>query len=195
MSNETLVNRIANGDAKAFETLYHMYKDKVFNTVLSYIQQQEESEEITQDIFVEIYRSSNNFKGESSERTWIYKIAVNKCLDHLRHRGRKKRFAFLLSIFNSESGALQIDVPHFEHPGIILENKDKAQILFKAIDKLPESQKTAYILSYIEDLPGKEVASIMKTSPKAIESLLQRAKVQLRKELGKYYPERRKMKE
>ena len=194
MDTSGLISLLANGDEKAFATLYDLYKDKVFNTVLSYVQNREEAEEVTQDVFIEVYRSCTNFKGESSENTWIYRIAINKSLDHLRHRGRKKRFAFIRSIFNAESGDLQFDVPHFEHPGIILENKDKAAILFRVIDALPENQKTAYILSFIEDLPGKEVAEVMKLTPKAVESLLQRAKANLRKELEKYYPERRKTK-
>ena len=194
MNTPNLISLIAKGDDKAFSTLYDTYKNRVFNTVLGYLQNREEAEEVAQDVFIEVFRSSSNFKGESSESTWIYRIAINKSLDHLRHKGRKKRFAFLQSLFNADTGALQHDVPHFEHPGILLENKDKAAILFKAIDTLSESQKTAYILSFVEDLSGKEVAEVMNLSPKAVESLLQRAKAGLRKELEKYYPERRKLK-
>ncbi len=190
--NLDLLSQIASGDEKAFSALYGQYKDKVFNTVLSYVQHHEEAQEVAQDVFVEVFRSAKDFKGQSSISTWVYRIAVNKSLDHLRYRVRKKRFAFLQSLFNSESGELQHDIPHFEHPGILLENKDKAQILFAAMDKLPDQQKTAYILIYIEELSGKEAAEVMNTSPKAVESLLQRAKAGLRKELEKFYPERRK---
>ena len=72
----------------------------------------------------------------------------------------------------------------------LLENKEKSVLLFKAIDQLPEKQKSAYLLSYVEMLPQNEVAQILETSVGAVESLLQRAKVKLRKELEKYYPER-----
>jgi RNA polymerase sigma-70 factor (ECF subfamily) len=82
----------------------------------------------------------------------------------------------------------------FEHPGVLLENKENAASLYKAMECLPNSQKTAFILSYIEELPRQEVADIMETSLKAVESLLQRAKSNMRSELEKSYPNRRKSK-
>ena len=75
---------------------------------------------------------------------------------------------------------------------MLLENKENAKALFQVIDTLPDQQKTAFILSYMEDLPRKEVAAIMDTSLKSVESLLQRAKNNLRKKLKKLYPNRRK---
>ncbi len=80
----------------------------------------------------------------------------------------------------------------FDHPGVILENKEKAKYLFKAIESLPATQKTAFILSFIEELPRQEVADIMQTSLKAVESLLQRAKKNLRLRLERMAPKRKK---
>jgi RNA polymerase sigma factor (sigma-70 family) len=192
MEDKELISKISEGDERAFNMLYERYKVRVYNTVLSYLRDIEASEEITQDIFIEIYNSAGKFQGSSTVNTWIYRIAVNKCLDRLRYQKRKKRFGFLQSIFNKDTGSLQHDKPDFEHPGIMLENKEKALILFKAIENLNEQQQTAYILSFIEELPGKEVAEIMGMGVKAIESLKQRAKARLRNELSKFYPERRK---
>lgn len=75
------------------------------------------------------------------------------------------------------------------HPGVLLENKEKSKYLFKAIDSLDEKQRTAFILSYIESLPRQEVADIMDTTLKSVESLLQRAKANLRKKIAAIYPE------
>ena len=83
-------------------------------------------------------------------------------------------------------------MPHFDHPGVLLENKEKASFLFKAIELLNEQQKTAFILSQVEELSQKEIAEVMKLSQKAVESLIQRAKANLRKNLEKFYPDRRK---
>ena len=94
----------------------------------------------------------------------------------------KKRFNFFKNILTTSQPI------EFEHPGVLLENKENAAALYKAMDCLPNNQKTAFILSYIEDLPRKEVADIMETSLKAVESLLQRAKKNMRKELEKNYP-------
>ncbi len=192
MEESDLIQRLREGDRTAFKILFENFKSRVFNTCLSYVQHTEEAEEITQDVFIEIHRSVGLYKGESALSTWIYRISVNKCLDFLRHRKRKKRSGLLVSLFKKDSTELQVDAPHFDHPGVVLENKEKAALLFKVIDNLPNQQKTAFILSQIEDLPQKEIATIMKLSEKAIESLLQRAKANLRNDLEIVNPGRRK---
>lgn len=101
----------------------------------------------------------------------------------LRYRKRKKRFALIVNLFKPDSAEVKHDNPHFEHPGVLLENKEKSALLFAALDTLPEQQKTAFVLSYVEELPQREVAEIMGLTVKAVESLIQRAKGKLRKEL------------
>lgn len=174
---------IAQGDKVAFQKLYNAFSTKVYNTALSYVQQTQDAEEIAQDVFVSIFQKAGMFKGNSSLSTWIYRITVNTSLNHLK---KKKRHA----VFDSELPA--IDPPDFDHPGVLFENKEKARLLFKTIATLNEKQKSAFILSFIEDLPRQEVANIMEISLKAVESLLQRAKQNLRKKLANHYPNRRK---
>lgn len=186
-THHRLISEVAEGNSASFKKLFEEFKDRVYNTALSYLQNAEEAEEITQDVFVEIFHSSKKFKGESSVSTWIYRIAVNKSLDQLRHRKRKKRFAYIASLFSSETGELRFDKPNFEHPGVVLENKENSKTIFKAIQKLPESQQTAFLLSFVEGLPRQEVAEVMNTSLKAVESLLHRAKQNLRNELDSFY--------
>jgi RNA polymerase sigma factor (sigma-70 family) len=113
----------------------------------------------------------------------------------LRYFKRKKRFAQVQSLFKSGGTALQYDIADdddFEHPGIALDRQENAKILFKVLECLPTQQQTAFILSFIEDLPRQDVADVMKISLKAVESLLQRAKANLCIALEKYYPARRK---
>ncbi len=179
-AQEDLPKLIASGNNEAFRRLYDLFKDRVYNTCLSYLQHTEEAEEATQDVFVKIHRSAAGFKGDSSVSTWIYRLAVNQCLDLLRFRNRQKRFAFISSLFGA-AGNLQHDAPTFEHPGILAENRERAALLFKAIKQLPENQQTAFILKQAEGLSQKEVAEIMDITEKALESLLQRAKANLRK--------------
>lgn len=190
LSDYELFLQLVKGDENSLAELILRYQNKVYNTSLSYLQNNEEAEEVAMDVFLELFQSAANFRGESSVSTWIYRITINKSLDKLKYRNRKKRLVWISSIFSNEEGELLRDQPHFEHPGILLENKEKSVLLFKAIDQLPEKQKSAYLLSYVEMLPQNEVAQILETSVGAVESLLQRAKVKLRKELEKYYPER-----
>lgn len=186
MKNENeIIQAVGNGNEQAFAMLYERYSGRVYNTALSYTKNVEEAEEITQDVFVKIFKKASTFKEKSSLNTWIYRIVVNTSLNYLK---KKNRFVFLKNAFTPSQTI------EFEHPGVLLENKENAAALYKVMDCLPDSQKTAFILSYIEELPRQEVANIMKTSLKAVESLLQRAKKNMRSELEKLYPHRRKLK-
>jgi RNA polymerase sigma factor (sigma-70 family) len=187
LEQEKLIQAIKNGSESAFEELFMLYKDRVFNTALGYMQNKEDAEEIVQDVFVEVYRSIDKFKSESGIGTWIYRIAVNKSLDRIKHRKRKKRFAFLTSLFDSETGELVHQSVEFNHPGVAAESKEKAKYLFDAINKLPENQKTAFILSEIEGLSHAETGKVIDKSAKAVESLIRRAKENLRAILSGVY--------
>lgn len=174
-----------------FQEIYETYKNKVFNTVLGYLQNTEDAEETTQDVFVEIHRSMRSFERKSSLNTWIYRIAVNKSLDFIKSKKRKKRFAFLSSLFD-DSGAIMHDRPDFHHPGVQLEQKENAALLFKAVDQLPENQKTAFILSKVEGLSYAEISEVMQLSISSVESLLFRAKQNLQKQLSDHFKNERK---
>ncbi|WP_025741779.1 RNA polymerase sigma factor [Aquimarina pacifica] len=181
MTIETqLLKKVAQGNRKAFRQLYLLYKDKVYNTAIGYLQNIEEAEEITQDVFLTIYEKAETFRAKSKVSTWIYRITVNKALNLLQKRKRQLFSRTEIQEFHS------ID---FNHPGILLENQEKATLLFSVINKLPDNQKTAFILSYVEGLPRQEVAAIMQTTLKSVESLLQRSKKTLKKKLISMYPE------
>lgn len=152
---------------------------------MSYIQEQQAAEEITQDVFTNIFKKAGTFKGQSAVRTWIYRITVNTSLNFIK---KKKRSHWLGLDTVKKEGS------DFVHPGVILENKENATLLYQVIETLPSQQKTAFILSFIEELPRQEVADIMEISLKAVESLLQRAKKKLRDQLVLHYPNRRKTK-
>jgi RNA polymerase sigma-70 factor (ECF subfamily) len=152
---------------------------------LQYVQNQEDAQEITQDVFVAVHHAMSNFKGKSSVSTWIYRIAINKSLDFLKAKQRKKRFTFLSSLFYPDSNEIKYDTATFDHPGVLLEHKEAIIEIFKYINELPDAQKTALILAKIEHKPQAEVAEIMELSLKAVEGLLQRAKNNLSKKLNK----------
>ena len=174
-----------------FDQIYEEHKNQVFNLALQYVQNYEDAQEITQDVFVSIYSSINTFNELSKLSTWIYRITVNKCLDHIKSKKRKKRLAFITSLFDPTTGKQIHDAPHLQHPGAILEQKESQEILMEALAQLKLRQQTAFVLSQIEKLSQKEIASIMDISEKAVESLIQRAKEKLRIILGNYYQNRR----
>jgi RNA polymerase sigma factor (sigma-70 family) len=162
----------------------------VFNTAIGLVQDHGIAEDISQEVFVTVFKSILSFNEKSSLSTWIYRITVNKCLDHLRAKNRQKRAGVLGLLFHKDTGEAIHDQPNFDHPGIQLERKEKARYLFGAINTLPENQKTVFVLSQVEELSQKDIADIMNLSIKAVESLLQRAKANLRKKLGPIYDRR-----
>jgi RNA polymerase sigma factor (sigma-70 family) len=182
-----LLREIQKGSESAFRVFYDQTKSRVFTLALGYVRNREDAEEITQDVFVEVFRSASTFKGDASVTTWLYRIAVNKSLDFLKHKKRQKRFAFFTSLFDTSTGELLHQPTDFLHPGIALENQEQAAILFRAIGKLPDKQKTAYLLTKVEGLNNIETASVMAVSVGAVESLLQRATENLKKQLAGLY--------
>ncbi|RRB15133.1 RNA polymerase sigma factor [Larkinella knui] len=181
------IQGILQGNEAAFRVLYERTKNRVYNLALGYVRNREDAEEITQDVYLDVFLSSQTFKGDASVTTWLYRIAVNKSLDFLKHRKRRKRFAFFTSLFDTQTGELLHQPTDFFHPGIALENQENAARLFKAIEKLPDKQKTAYLLTKVEGLSNIETAEIMNASVGAIESLLQRATENLKKQLAGVY--------
>jgi len=177
---------------KTFEELVRELQPKVFNTCLGLLQNEQDAQDATQEVFISVFQSIHTFKGDSKLSTWIYRIAVTKSLELIRMKKRKKRFAFLQPFLKNEDGEFKSEVSYFYHPGVQLEEKERAAILFKAIDQLPANQKTAFLLHKTEDLPYSEIAQIMNVSVSAIESLMVRAKQNLRRLLASYYEKNEK---
>lgn len=181
-----LVERLKSGEESAFRIIVESKKDMVYNTVLGLLQNPEDAEDVSQDVFLKFYESIAQFKGESALSTWLYRIAVTKALEYLRSKKRKKRFAYLTALFGVNN-ELRVDPPDFHHPGIQLDNREKANVLFRALSKLPENQKIAFTLHKVEGVSYQEISQIMNLSVSAVESLIHRAKGQLRKLLSEYY--------
>lgn len=181
-----LIDRLKKGDESAFRSIVDTRKDLVFNTALGLLQNVEDAEDVAQEVFIKVYESIHQFKGESAFSTWLYRIAVTKSLELIRSRKRKKRFAFITSILG-DNNELRHDPPEFHHPGVLLDNKERASTLFQSIAKLPENQRIAFTLHKVEGIPYQEIAEIMNLSVSAIESLIHRAKSNLKKDLENYY--------
>lgn len=186
MSDQELIKLLKEGNESAFKTIVEKWQDMVFNTCMGLVQDANDAEDVAQEVFIQVYESVEQFKGESKFSTWLYRIAVTKSLDHLRKKKRKKRFAFLQSLFGVNEEEV-IQDPEFHHPGVKLENKEQAAVLFKAISKLPDNQKAAFTLHKLEGLSYQEVAEALSTTVSSVESLMHRARGNLRKILTDYY--------
>ncbi len=168
----------------SLEKMIDNWKDMVFNTALSIVQQTQDAEDITQEVFIQVYRQWETFRKESAVKTWIYRITINKCLDHQQKKKRQKNGGLLKRFFGDHAAEEPVE---FEHPGVLSERKEQSQILFKALQKLPESQRIVFVLHKIEGLNQGEIADIMGISRMAVESKMKRAKNNLTEKLKMMY--------
>lgn len=173
-----------------FRCLVAEHQEMVINTCYRFVFNREDAEDLAQDVFVEVFRSLGQFREESKLSTWIYRIAVTKSLDHLRRLNRKKRFSSLKRMIGITDPADAIAAPFRENPAEAFAGSERAVLLQNALDSLPESQKTAFLLSKQEGYSNQEIAEILKTSIPAVESMVHRAKKKLHDKLYAYYAER-----
>lgn len=178
-----LIEALRRGEEVAFRRLVDLHQERVLNTCLGFVPIRQDAEDLTQEVFIEVFRSVSGFREASSLATWMYRIAVRKSLEKLRHAKRKKRFAFIRSL----TGADDDLAAGFDHPGILMENRERAAILFDKIGRLPENQRTAFLLHKVEGLPHAEIGAVMKLNVPAVEALIHRAKKNLRSMLEEYY--------
>ncbi|MBC7889948.1 MAG: RNA polymerase sigma factor [Ferruginibacter sp.] len=184
--SEALISKLKQGDQSGFTAVVDLYKDMVYNTAIGIVQNAEDADDITQEVFVQVYLSINSFKGESKLSTWLYRITISKALDHEKKKKRKKRFGLVQSLFGSQDNE-QNHPAEFNHPGVQLEKKERSGELFKALKQLPDKQRIAFTLHKLEGQSHQEIAEIMNTSLYAVESLMGRAKSNLKKVLYNYY--------
>ncbi len=187
MEEPELVEKLKNRDEDAFRLIVNKYQRSVLNSCYRFVNDSQTAEDLTQEVFIEVYRSVGNFRNESKLLTWIYRIAVFKSLDFLKSQKRKKRFAVIKSLFGEDEMEERIAGTDENGPAKQLENKESARILAWAIDKLPENQRIAFSLSKYDELSYNEIAEILGTTISSVESLIHRAKSNLKKRLFNYY--------
>lgn len=183
MNPEAIITTAQNGE-KDFARIVNDRQQMVYNTALGIVQNEEDAEDITQEVFLKVYEGLQNFRNESSLSTWIYRITITTSLDFEKQKKRQKRGGLMQRVFAFTEA---VEKPDFFHPGVALDKKEDASVLFMAIKKLPEKQRTAFVLHKVEGLTNNEIAVIMETTLLAVESLQVRAKNNLRNVLKDYY--------
>ncbi|MBL7815018.1 MAG: RNA polymerase sigma factor [Saprospiraceae bacterium] len=179
-SETELIELLRQGDENAFQYVCTTYQNRIYNAALCIVQSVEDAEDIVQETFVEAFLNVERFNQKSKLSTWLYRIAVNKSLNHRRMFKAQKRLGTVLSIFNLSP---HDDKPDFVHPAALLEQQEHSTLILKAVDKLPEKQRMAFVLRQQEELSYLEIAEVMQTSIPSVESLLFRAKQNLQQAL------------
>ena len=190
MDDKEIIGKIIEGNQNAFRVLVENYQDKVIATCNGFVHNVEDAEDIAQDVFVEVYQSITKFRSDSKFSTWLYRIAVNKSLNHLRKNKKNSVIRSIDSFFNKEKNE-NLEVPDSKSPQADqnIENQERAEILHKVINSLAKNQRIAFNLNKYDDLSYKEIAEVMNISLSSVESLMHRAKMNLQKKLISYYKE------
>jgi len=180
--DSNLVQKLKSGDKTVFNELMVQYKSNVINTCYRFLLDKEDAEDISQDVFVEVYLSIHSFRGESKISTWIYRITVTKCLDEIKKRNRKKRISSFGKLLHLDDVANWIIGG--KQPDADLETSDTISSINKVLNQLPDNQRIAFTLSKIDGFTNQEISEIMKTTTIAVESLIYRAKKKVTSDLS-----------
>lgn len=187
MNDSALIDKLKTGNAQAFQDLVEQYKDLVVNTCYGFLRNRDDADDMAQDVFVEVYKAVHTFREEAKLSTWLYRIAVNKCLNRIKQNKRRRWIRSLQTVFGSDEEAQEIVDESIANPQADLEQQERARVLQEAIESLAENQRIAFTLSKFDDLSYQKIAEVMDTTIPAVESLLNRAKKNLQQRLYDYY--------
>jgi RNA polymerase sigma-70 factor (ECF subfamily) len=184
-----IVRRCQEGDKAAFGELVEKYQRKVFTIALSMVKNPEDAMDMAQDAFIKVHRYIGNFQGSSSFYTWLYRIVVNLCIDHLRRTGKHISMDFDEKIGNKDQLDQESSVMSTRldtNPSKMLGRKELADHIREAVDALPPYHRAVIVMREIEGMSYAEMAKAMKVSKGTIMSRLHHARHKLQRTLGEY---------
>jgi RNA polymerase sigma-70 factor (ECF subfamily) len=179
-ANAELIRRAQRGEEKAFETLFHQHKHRVYSLCLRVTGNTAEAEELTQDAFLQVFRKIHTFRGQSAFSTWLHRISLNIVLMRLR-----KKKVSVMSL-DDDTRDDEFDESHMEFgvPDLALVGSIDRVLLERAIAELPPGYKQAFVLHDIHGYQHNEIAAMLGTSVGNSKSQLHKARVALRKLLS-----------
>ena len=167
-----LARRCREGDAAAFETVYRAHAGRLFGLLTRMTGSTQDAEDLLQDVFVQAHRKLASFRGDSSLGTWLYRLAVNQCLDHLR--GKQSRMARTTDSLDAE------DAPEPAAAVPVLPEAIARIDLERAIAQLPQGCRAAFVLHDVEGLDHREVGAALGISEGTSKSQVHKARMKLR---------------
>lgn len=186
MKDTELIEQIIHREEKACRTFISSHKDMVYRICLGFVNNKEDAEELTQDVFISAINNISSFKKEANIQTWLYRIAINQSLNFKR---RQKRTSWMerlgLTTAVEKEVHDQDNITLDNSPETIRITEENNKILYSCIEQLKEDQRIAFTLNKVDGFSYAEVADIMKISVASVESLIHRAKKKLQERLVK----------
>lgn len=177
-SEFNLIRAIGNGDQEAFKSLIVRYQKPLLNFIYRYVGDRHTAEDLTQEVFLRVYQAAPRFEPRARVSTWIFKIAVNLCINELKMDQRRSKLV--------QDLRETADLNAHSTLGATVENREMEQRIMEALNNLPQSQRIAIILKLFEGMSYKKIATITETSVSSVESLIFRARTRLKQLLSNY---------
>ncbi len=184
MTDSQIIKEIQKNNNLAFRKLINKYKQLVYNTAFRLVNNTSDAEDIFQDVFLEIFRSCQYVQNEDDLTMWIYKISYNKSISYLRKKNPAKA-----NNESSDSFGQNMERQEFIEkltPAKLLEHKENIATLYRLIDQLPDNQKKVLLLHKFEGLSQKQICEQLNISIDSVESLIYRAKKNLKRKLTEF---------
>jgi RNA polymerase sigma factor (sigma-70 family) len=171
---EALIQRCLAGDQAAWESIVRQYRRKVFNIAYKFVGRHEAAEDLTQDIFLRIFKSLDTFDRRANFQTWLISVSRNLCIDHYRSV-RKEREVINRDV---DAGAL-MPVANTPTPMAGLEHRDRVVLLRQAMARLPETLRTAVLMRDIQEMSYQEIADTLDLPEGTVKSRINRGRTEL----------------
>jgi RNA polymerase sigma-70 factor (ECF subfamily) len=187
-SDIELINRALSGDQQAYCDILKRYRAPLYNLLYRMVRDKMETEDLVQEAFIKAFGSLDTFNDEYAFSTWLYKIAINNCIDHFRKR-KLKTFSLDKPI-DSQDGEIRREFPDATYqPDKALLSKEKDKLIEEAIQSLPEKYRISIVLRHSEDKSYEEISEILKIPLGTVKARIFRAREMLKKQLkNKLYP-------
>lgn len=171
---EALIQRCLRGDQTAWELIVRQYWRKVFNIAYKFVGRHDQAEDLTQDIFLKIFKSLNTFDRRANFQTWLISVSRNLCIDHYRSV-RKERETIDRDVDANELAPVSRE----PSPMAALEHRDRVLLLRHAFAELPETLRTAVLLRDIQEMSYQEIADRLRLPEGTVKSRINRGRTEL----------------
>ena len=185
-ASESLVERVRAGDGQAFRELFQLYNRRAYAVALGVVKNEQDALDVVQEAFIKVHKHIGSFKGSSSFYTWLYRIVMNLCIDHMRRARHLSDFDDRVG--HSESAIGESLVPHFEgsNPGKSVSRKELSRQIRQALDALPEYHRAVIMLREVEGLSYEEMAKVLDVPKGTVMSRLFHARKKMQEALQGY---------
>ena len=179
-STETLIQRCLNGDEAAWRQIVQQHWRKVFNVAYKFVGRHDEAEDLTQEIFLKVFRSLATFDRRANFQTWLISVSRNLCIDHYRSV-RKERELLDRSVTSDDL------TPIAPEPGPIaaLEHRDRVALLRQALGTLPETLRTAVVMRDLQELSYQDIADRLRLPEGTVKSRINRGRTELARQIAR----------